>query len=112
MSEQTKYLLSESDMPKTWYNIQADFETPLPPVINPGTGQPVGPEDFAPIFPMELIMQEVGVGPYALLERLGKGGMGSVYKAVHRETGAVVAVKILKAELREPYWKGRSRNMA
>ena len=65
MSDQTKYLLQESEMPKQWYNIQNDFATPLPPVINPGTGKPVGPEDFAPIFPMELIMQEVGVGPYA-----------------------------------------------
>lgn len=65
MSDQTKFLLQESEMPKAWYNIQHDFATPLPPVINPGTGKPVGPEDFAPIFPMELIMQEVGVGPYA-----------------------------------------------
>src|ERR1700687_5503318 len=65
MSDQTKYVLQESEMPKQWYNIQHDFATPLPPVINPGTGKPVGPEDFAPIFPMELIMQEVGVGPYA-----------------------------------------------
>ncbi len=65
MSDQTKYVLQESEIPKAWYNIQHDFATPLPPVINPGTGQPVGPQDFAPIFPMELIMQEVGAGPYA-----------------------------------------------
>lgn len=65
MSEQTKYVLQESEMPKAWYNIQHDFATPLPPVIHPGTGQPIGPQDLAPLFPMELIMQEVGVGPYA-----------------------------------------------
>lgn len=65
MSEQTKYVLQESEMPTAWYNIQHDFETPLPPVINPGTGQPIGPGDLAPLFPMQLIMQEVGVGPYA-----------------------------------------------
>src|SRR6266536_1896769 len=65
MSEQTKYVLQESEMPTAWYNIQHDFETPLPPVINPGTGQPIGPADLAPLFPMQLIMQEVGVGPYA-----------------------------------------------
>lgn len=65
MSNQTKFLLQESEMPTAWYNIQNDFETPLPPVINPGTGQPIGPQDLAPLFPMELIMQEVGVGPYA-----------------------------------------------
>lgn len=65
MAEQTKFLLQEREMPTAWYNIQMDFEKPLPPVINPGTGQPIGPADFAPIFPMELIMQEVSVGPYA-----------------------------------------------
>lgn len=65
MSEQVKFLLQESEMPKAWYNILMDFETPLPPVIHPGTGKPIGPEDFAPLFPMELIMQEAAVGPYA-----------------------------------------------
>ncbi len=65
MSDQTKYLLQESEMPKQWYNIQNDFASPLPPVIHPGTGQPIGPADLAPLFPMELIMQEASVGPYA-----------------------------------------------
>ncbi len=65
MSEQTKYVLQESEMPTTWYNIQNDFATPLPPVIHPGTGQPIGPADLAPLFPMQLIMQEASVGPYA-----------------------------------------------
>ncbi|MCC7161664.1 MAG: TrpB-like pyridoxal phosphate-dependent enzyme [Anaerolineae bacterium] len=65
MSEQVKYLLQENEMPTAWYNILNDFETPLPPVIHPGTGQPIGPQDLAPLFPMQLIMQEVGVGPYA-----------------------------------------------
>src|SRR5437764_12131633 len=65
MSDQTKFVLQENEMPTAWYNIQADFDKPLPPVINPGTGQPIGPADLAPLFPMDLIMQEVGVGPYA-----------------------------------------------
>ncbi len=65
MSDQTKYVLQESEMPTQWYNIQNDFATPLPPVIHPGTGQPIGPADLAPLFPMELIMQEASVGPYA-----------------------------------------------
>ena len=65
MSGQVKYLLEESEMPTAWYNVQADFATPLPPVINPGTGQPIGPQDMAPLFPMEIIMQEASVGPYA-----------------------------------------------
>ena len=65
MSDQVKYLLEESEMPTAWYNVQADFATPLPPVINPGTGQPIGPQDMAPLFPMDIIMQEASVGPYA-----------------------------------------------
>jgi tryptophan synthase beta chain len=59
MSMQTKYLLNESQMPKFWYNIQADLPKPLPAVLHPGTMQPVGPADLAPLFPMELILQEV-----------------------------------------------------
>ena len=59
MSMQTKYLLNESQMPKFWYNIQADLPKPLPAVLHPGTLQPIGPADLAPLFPMELILQEV-----------------------------------------------------
>src|SRR5512132_4021901 len=55
----TKYLLSERELPTKWYNIQADLKTPLPPPLHPGTGQPIGPQDLAPLFPMELIKQEV-----------------------------------------------------
>ncbi|MGH7452793.1 MAG: TrpB-like pyridoxal phosphate-dependent enzyme, partial [bacterium] len=58
MNEQKKYLLTEADLPKAWYNIQADLPQPLPPVIHPGTMQPIGPADLAPLFPMALIMQE------------------------------------------------------
>jgi tryptophan synthase beta chain len=65
MSDQVKYLLDESEMPTAWYNVQADFATPLPPIIHPGTGKPIGPEDMAPLFPMDIIMQEASVGPYA-----------------------------------------------
>ena len=56
---QTKFLLDESKLPKAWYNIQADLPKPAPAVLHPGTLQPVGPDDLAPLFPMELIMQEV-----------------------------------------------------
>ena len=59
MSQQTKYLLDENQMPRFWYNIQADLPTPAPAVLHPGTLQPVGPNDLAPLFPMELILQEV-----------------------------------------------------
>ena len=54
-----KYVLTEQDMPRRWYNIMADMPTPMEPPLHPGTGQPCGPEDLAPIFPMNLIEQEV-----------------------------------------------------
>ncbi|MBN1221393.1 MAG: TrpB-like pyridoxal phosphate-dependent enzyme [Anaerolineae bacterium] len=54
-----KYILSDDRIPRVWYNIQADLPKPLPPVMHPGTGQPIGPDDLAPLFPMALIMQEV-----------------------------------------------------
>src|SRR5262252_3185531 len=56
---QVKIVLAEKDLPTKWYNIQADFKTPAPPVLHPGTGEPIGPQDLAPLFPMELIKQEV-----------------------------------------------------
>jgi tryptophan synthase beta chain len=59
MSDDVKYLLPENRIPKAWYNIAADLPKPLPPPLNPGTGQPIGPADLAAIFPMALIAQEV-----------------------------------------------------
>src|SRR5438128_4511356 len=58
-AHQLKYVLDEADLPTQWYNIQADLHTPAPPVLHPGTGQPIGPQDLAPLFPMALIAQEV-----------------------------------------------------
>lgn len=51
--------MDEEEVPEKWYNIQADFSPPMDPPINPETGEPAGPEDLKPIFPMELIKQEV-----------------------------------------------------
>lgn len=62
--ERTKFLLDEKDMPTQWYNIQADLPEPLPPMLHPGTKQPLGPDDLAPLFPMALIMQEVSQERY------------------------------------------------
>ena len=59
MSKTRKIFLPENEMPTQWYNIQADIPTPLKPPLHPGTKQPIGPEDLAPLFPMELIKQEV-----------------------------------------------------
>ncbi len=64
MADHTKFVLSEDDIPKAWYNIQADLPFDLPPVLHPGTKQPVGPDDLAPLFPMELILQEVSKERY------------------------------------------------
>ena len=55
----TKYQLPESALPERWYNIQADLPSPMQPILHPGTGEPVGPDDLAPLFPMALIAQEV-----------------------------------------------------
>jgi tryptophan synthase beta chain len=57
--EVKKIVLAESELPRQWYNILPDLPTPMEPPLHPGTGQPVGPEDLAPIFPMSLIEQEV-----------------------------------------------------
>jgi len=59
MSDSVKYTLDETQIPKYWYNIAADLPKPPPPVLHPGTLQPIGPDDLAPLFPMALIMQEV-----------------------------------------------------
>src|SRR5215210_3163005 len=59
MMDTIKFVLPEDRMPTAWYNVQADLPVPLPPVLHPGTGQPVGPQDLAALFPMELIKQEV-----------------------------------------------------
>ncbi|MEQ8466033.1 TrpB-like pyridoxal phosphate-dependent enzyme [Coleofasciculus sp. E1-EBD-02] len=60
---QIKYTLSEDQMPKAWYNIQANLPKPLPGVLNPATGQPITPTDLEPLFPMALIQQEVSTEP-------------------------------------------------
>lgn len=64
MTERTRFLLDESEVPSTWYNILPDLPQPLPPVLHPGTGQPIGPADLAPLFPMEVIKQEVSQERY------------------------------------------------
>ncbi len=60
--ESRKYILTEQDLPKEWYNIAADLPAAgieMPPVLHPATKQPIGPDDLAPLFAMELIKQEV-----------------------------------------------------
>ena len=59
MADSVKFNLDENEIPKSWYNIVSDLPEPPPPVIHPGTGQPIGPDDLAPLFTMAVIMQEV-----------------------------------------------------
>ncbi len=64
MSDAIRFDLPQSEIPRAWYNIQADLPRPLPAVLHPGTHQPIGPDDLAPLFPMALIMQEVSQERY------------------------------------------------
>ncbi len=64
MAEYTKITLDESEMPTQWYNIIPDLPEPPPPPLHPGTHQPIGPDDLAPLFPMALIGQEVSTDSY------------------------------------------------
>jgi tryptophan synthase beta chain len=59
MSDRVKFQLDEAKLPTTWYNLAADLPVPVPPPLHPGTLQPLGPDDLAPLFPMALIAQEV-----------------------------------------------------
>jgi tryptophan synthase beta chain len=59
MSDSVKYLLDEQHLPRSWYNINADLPKPLPPVLHPGTKQPITPDDLAVIFPRVVIEQEM-----------------------------------------------------
>ena len=59
LTDKTRFVLDEERIPRAWYNIAADLPSPPPPPLHPGTGQPIGPDDLAPLFPMELIKQVV-----------------------------------------------------
>lgn len=64
MPDRTRFLLSEDEIPESWYNLAADLPVPPAPVLHPGTGQPIGPADLAPLFPMAVIQQEVSTDRY------------------------------------------------
>ncbi len=86
MDEPTKIFLDEKDMPRQWYNIQADMPTPMKPPLNPGTGQPISPDDLAPVFPMNLIEQDVSQErwieiPEPVLEKLLLWRPSPLYRA-------------------------------
>ncbi|MFE0023975.1 TrpB-like pyridoxal phosphate-dependent enzyme [Amycolatopsis sp. NPDC059021] len=64
MSGRTKYTLDEADLPARWYNVVPDLPEPPPPPLHPGTREPIGPADLAPLFPQALIAQEVSGESY------------------------------------------------
>ena len=88
----TKVILDESEIPGAWYNIQPDLPEPAPPVLHPGTHQPIGPDDLAPLFPMGLIMQEVSQDRYIDIP----GAVLDVYK-MWRPTPLYRALRLEKA---------------
>jgi tryptophan synthase beta chain len=69
MSEQTRFLLNESDIPKYWYNVNADNPTPQAPVLHPQTLESVTPEFLSVLFPIELILQEISTERYIEIPR-------------------------------------------
>ncbi|HKY53403.1 MAG TPA: pyridoxal-phosphate dependent enzyme, partial [Anaerolineales bacterium] len=64
MSDQTRFILNESDLPKFWYNINADSPVPPTPVLHPGTLEPVTPDFLSVLFPMDLILQVISTERY------------------------------------------------
>ncbi len=64
MTDQTRFLMNESDIPKFWYNINADSPVPPTPVLHPGTLEPVTPDFLSVLFPMDLILQEISTERY------------------------------------------------
>ncbi|MGQ0798270.1 MAG: TrpB-like pyridoxal phosphate-dependent enzyme, partial [Methanobacteriota archaeon] len=86
-----KYTLDADDLPRSWYNILPDLPAPLPPPLNPATKEPVGPDALAPIFPMEIIRQEVSTNraepiPDEVREAYFRVGRPApVYRAERRE---------------------------
>ena len=89
---ESRFMLSQRDIPTNWYNIAADLPAPLAPPLHPGTGQPIGPADLAPLFPMELILQEVSSERYIPIPE----EVREIYK-LWRPTPLLRAVRLEKA---------------
>ncbi len=92
MSDQTRFLLNESDVPKFWYNIAADSPVPPTPVLNPMTMEPVTPDFLNVLFPMEIIMQEISTERYIEIPE----EVREVYK-LYRPTPLLRARRLEKA---------------
>jgi tryptophan synthase beta chain len=92
MSNQIKFTLSESDLPKRWYNINADMPVPPNPVLHPGTMEPITPDFLSVLFPMELILQEISTDQYIDIPE----EVRDVYK-LYRPTPLLRAARLEKA---------------
>jgi tryptophan synthase beta chain len=97
--DELKVVLEDKEIPRQWYNILADLPTPMSPPLHPGTGKPVGPEDLAPIFPMNLIEQEVSTErwidiPEEVLEKYLLWRPSPLYRARNLEKMLDAPVKI------------------
>jgi tryptophan synthase beta chain len=92
MSEQYKFLLDESKLPKAWYNINADMPVPPQPVLHPGTMEPVTPDFLSVLFPMSLILQEISTERYIEIPE----PVREIYK-LWRPTPLMRAVRLEKA---------------
>ena len=94
-----KYLLSENDIPKHWYNIAADLPVPLPPPLHPGTGKPLTPAELEPLFAKELIAQELSVDreieiPAEVRQILAQWRPTALYRARRLEKALKTPAKI------------------
>ena len=92
MSQQYRFMLGESDIPKFWYNINADSNIPPAPVLHPGTREPVTPEFLSVLFPMDLIMQEVSTERYIEIPE----EVREIYK-LWRPTPLIRAIRLERA---------------
>src|SRR3990172_346196 len=92
MSDQTRYMLNETDLPKNWYNVLADSPVPPAPVLNPMTKEPVTPEFLSVLFPMEIIRQEVSMDRFIEIPE----EVREIYK-LYRPTPLVRARRLEKA---------------
>jgi tryptophan synthase beta chain len=95
----TKYVLSDDEIPRQWYNIQADMPTPMQPPLHPATHEPIGPDAFEAILPMNLIEQEVSQErwidiPDGVLEKLLLWRPSPLYRARGFEKALNAPVKI------------------
>jgi len=92
MSDQTRFMLNETDLPKNWYNVLADSPVPPAPVLNPMTKEPITPEFLSVLFPMELIQQEVSTDRYIEIPE----EVREIYK-LYRPTPLIRARRLEKA---------------